>query len=74
MLKVKNKFIFIGLVTVAMGLILSPLAAMHVFTTFTWWQILAAYGLFTVPALIGLSILFNAWETFELKGEADSKH
>lgn len=74
MLKVTDKYLFIGLVTVAMALIFSPFAAMHVFTTFAWWQILVAYLIFTVPALIGLSILFGVWGTFEMKREATTKH
>ena len=75
MLKVTtSKYFLIGRITVAMALIFAPFAAMHVFTTFAWWQILAAYAMFTVPALIGLSMLFNVWGTFEMKGGAPSGH
>ena len=67
-LKVQNtKFFLIGMVTIAMALIFAPFAAMHVLTTFNWWQILAAYALFTIPAMIGIAILFRIWNSFEMK-------
>lgn len=74
MLKVTNKYIFVGLVNLAGGLILSPLAVMHVCTTFAWWQILVFYGIAIIPALIGLSIFFGVWGTIEMKREATTKH
>jgi hypothetical protein len=67
MLKVTNKYILVGLVSLASGLILWPLAGMHIFTTFAWWQILVFYMISNLPALIGLLILVNVWGTFEIK-------
>lgn len=72
MLKVTNKFILVGLVSLACGLIFWPLAGMHIFTTFAWWQILVFYVISNLPALIGLLILVNVWGTFEIK-EATKK-
>lgn len=67
MLKVTNKYILVGLVSLAVGLIFWPLAGMHIFTTFAWWQILVFYMISNLPALIGLLILVNVWGTFEIK-------
>ncbi|MES2931121.1 MAG: hypothetical protein V4682_00295 [Patescibacteria group bacterium] len=67
MLKVTNKYILVGLVSLAVGLILWPLAGMHIFTTFAWWQILVFYMISNIPALIGLLVLVNVWGTFEIK-------
>ena len=67
MLKVTNKYILVGLVSLAVGLIFWPLAGMHIFTTFAWWQILVFYVISNIPALIGLLILVNVWGTFEIK-------
>lgn len=67
-LKVANtKFFLVGAITVAMALIFAPFAAMHIFTDFPWWQIFIAYLMFTVPAMIGLAILFRIWNSFEMK-------
>lgn len=67
MLKVTNKYILVGLVSFAVGLIFWPLAGMHIFTAFAWWQILVFYMISNIPALIGLLILVNVWGTFEIK-------
>lgn len=72
MLKVTNKYILVGLVSLAVGLMFWPFAGMHIFTTFAWWQILAFYGISNLPALIGLLILVNVWGTFDIK-EAPKK-
>lgn len=74
MFKVYNKYIFIALVGLALGLILMPFAVMHTMTTFNWWQILAFYGIAILPALIGLLILVNVWGTFEITKEVTKKH
>ena len=73
MIKVSNKYFLIVLVSIGVGLILWPLAGMHIFTTFAWWQILVFYLISNLPALVGLSILFGVWETFEMKREARTK-
>lgn len=72
-MKVSNKYILVGLVSLAVGLIFWPFAGMHIFTTFAWWQILAFYMISNLPALIGLLILVNVWGTFEIK-EVTKKH
>lgn len=75
MLKVTNKYFFIGLVGLGLGLVFVwPVTVLHLTTDFAWWQIVAMYALFVLPALIGLSILFGVWGTFELKREATTKH
>ena len=70
MLRVKNKYILVTLVSFAVGLIFWPLAGMHIFTTFAWWQILAFYMISNFPALIGLLLLVNVWGTFDIKEAA----
>ena len=72
MIKVRSKYILVALVSLGVGLIFWPLAGMHIFTTFSWWQILVFYGISNIPALIGLLILVNVWGTFEIK-EVDKK-
>ena len=72
-MKVSNKYILIGLVSFAVGLMFWPFAGMHIFTTFAWWQILAFYMISNLPALIGLLILVNVWGTFDIK-EVTKKH
>lgn len=67
MLKVTNKYFLITLVSLGVGLIFWPLAGMHIFTTFNWWQILVFYMISNIPALAGLLILVNVWGTFEIK-------
>lgn len=74
MIKVTNKYFLVALVSFAVGLIFWPLAGMHIFTTFSLWQIIVFYLISNIPALIGLSILFSVWDTFEMKGEATTKH
>ncbi len=74
MLKVTDKYIFIGRENLATGLILSPFVVMHVFTTFVWWQILVFYLMAVIPPLIGLSIHFNNSGNVEIKREATTKH
>ncbi len=74
MLKVENKFIFIGLVGLALGLlIVYPITALHLFTNLNWLRIVLMYATLILPALIGLLLLVNVWGTFEMKKGA-SEH
>lgn len=75
MLKVTNKYLFIGLVGLGLALIFVwPITFLHLTSDLVWWQILTMYLVFTLPALIGLLLLVNVWGTFEISKEATKKH
>jgi hypothetical protein len=75
MLKVTNKYLFIGLVGIALALIVVwPITCLHLVTDFVWWQIALVYTVLNLPALIGLLLIVNVWGTFDMKKEAQEKH
>lgn len=74
MLKVENKFIFIGLVGLALALIFWPFAGMYALSDFALWQILCFYITIILPAHIGHQLLSNIWGMFDMKKGATQKH
>ena len=67
---ITNKFIFICLLGLALALmIVGPITFLHLCTNLVWWEILVAYAVLPVQAMIGLFLLGNVWETFEIRNE-----
>lgn len=75
MLKVRNsKYLLVARIGRAQALmVVGPITFLHLFTDFSWWQILIMYAALSIQAMAGLLDLVGAWGTFDINKEAAKK-